>query len=633
MRYSLAAACAALLALAAAAPASAGTACVEGGTALYVAADVAGCGGAGADPTEDNNLTVQVRPDGTVVFTDSAPITAGTGCAPDGDAVECTGASAYRFALGDSDDTATILAAFPTTAFGNASDLGPGADLLTGGPGADAVNGGAGDDELNAGGGDDVLRGGDGADVLRGGEGADTLSGDGDNDTIDGGTSADALDGGSGSDTVDGGDDSDTVDGGDGNDTVKGGGGDDFLESSRLACTAGNGADALDGGPGNDLACGGGGGDSINGGSGIDTASYRGRSGPVTISVDGAANDGAAGEGDLVANDVESLLGGSAGDTVEGAAGTQLIDGGPGPDILRGHGGDDVIADTGSDGAGDIIEAGDGDDLLAAGDGPDVYGGGNGTDLVADYVGRVGGVDVSIDDVANDGEAGEGDNVRTDVEDVAGGAGNDALTGSVADNELSGGPGNDVIDGGSGNDGLTGGTGSDTLTGGPGSDYADGGGGNDTIRVRDGLPDRSICGGGTDTAEVDTRDDAFGDCETIDVSRPALAVIRSAVVSRTGVVITVIACPSSERVCAGGVTVKSVRRIAGRVRTLGVKNYRVLGGRQVIVRATIPKSQRRILKRARRVKVRVIATNYNSATGERSTAARTLTVRTSGLRV
>ena len=630
MRYLLTAAVIAVALAAAAAPASAGTVCVDLGTAIFVEGNSGDC--ASSAPAEDNDLTVSVDPSGAIVFTDSNPIVDdGSGCVPAGNTATCP-ASSFRFALGSLNDTATIAAAVPGNPFGLPSDLGAGADKLNGGPAADTVTGGAGGDEMNGGGGDDALSGGDGGDVIRGGDGNDALSGDADNDTIEGGAGADALDGGGHSDTVDGGDDSDTLDGGTGNDAVKGGNGEDFLESSRFGCTSGVGADALDGGPGGDVLCGGADGDSINGGSGVDWASYRGRPGAVTMSLDGAANDGAPGEGDLIANDVEGLLGGSGGDTLEGAEGTQLLDGGPGPDIVRGHGGDDVLGDTGADGGGDALEGGDGDDVLSGGDGPDIYAGGNGVDTVTDYAARVGDVTATIDDVANDGEAGEGDDVRTDVEDLHGGSGNDTLTGSGGDNELTGGSGSDTIDGGGGNDGIHGGAGADTLTGGGGSDLAEGDGGNDTIRVRDGLPDRPSCGGGTDRAEVDTRDDAFADCETLDVSRPAPAVIRSTVVSRAGFVITAVACPSTERACAGGVTVKSVRRIAGRVRTLGIKSYRVLGGREAIVRATIPKSERRVLKRARRVKVRTIVTNYNSATGERSTAARTFTVRTSGLR-
>ena len=631
MRYALAAALT-LAVLAVTVPAaSAGTACTVFGTAVYVE----GNGGADCTATgaaEVNNLRVELQPGGGIVFVDSAPVVAGNGCTVAGNTATCAAAGSFRFALGDLNDSATINAPVPSSPFGSPSDLGDGADALTGGPASDAVVGGAGNDQMHGGGGDDALRGGEGSDSIAGGDGADTLGGDGGSDSLEGGSAADSLDGGADSDAVDGGEDSDTLEGGSGNDLVRGAGGDDFLESSRFACSAGLGDDALEGGGGNDVMCGGAGGDSLTGGPGVDAASYRGRSRGVALSLDGVANDGDAGEGDLIANDVESLIGGDGGDTLDGTAGSQLLDGGPAGDTLRGGDGDDFLGDSGADGGGDALEGGGGDDLLAGGDGPDTYAGGAGVDAVTDYASRVTDVTATIDDVADDGGAGEGDNVGSDIEDLHGGAGNDNLTGSGGDNELIGGSGNDSLDGGGGNDGLHGGTGGDVITGGGGVDHADGGGGNDTIRVRDGLPDRPLCGGGTDRAEVDTRDDALGDCETIDVSRPAQVSIRRSVVSRAGLVITALACPSSERACAGGVTVKSVRRIAGRVRTLGVKSYRVLGGREAIVTATIPRSQRAVLRRARRVKVRVIVTNYNSATGERATAARTFTVRTSGLR-
>ena len=56
------------------------------------------------------------------------------------------------------------------------------------------------------------------------------------------------------------------------------------------------------------------------------------------------------------------------------------------------------------------------------------------------YVGRTTSVAVTLDGVFNDGEPGEGDNVATDVEDAVGGAGDDTMTGSTADNDLLGGP-------------------------------------------------------------------------------------------------------------------------------------------------------------------------------------------------
>ena len=54
---------------------------------------------------------------------------------------------------------------------------------------------------------------------------------------------------------------------------------------------------------------------------------------------------------------------------------------------------------------------------------------------------------VTLDGRTNDGEAGEGDYVATDVDDVAPGSGPDALVGSDLANELYGEDGNDAVDG------------------------------------------------------------------------------------------------------------------------------------------------------------------------------------------
>ena len=71
-------------------------------------------------------------------------------------------------------------------------------------------------------------------------------------------------------------------------------------------------------------------------------------------------------------------------------------------------------------------------------------------------------MNVSLDGIANDGAAGEGDNVATTVEQVLGGSGGDTLTGNGAANTLDGRGGGDTIRGGAGNDTLIGGTGADS---------------------------------------------------------------------------------------------------------------------------------------------------------------------------
>jgi hypothetical protein len=168
--------------------------------------------------------------------------------------------------------------------------------------------------------------------------------------------------------------------------------------------------------------------------------------------------------------------------------------------VLTGTDGNEVINGTAASeaiygGAGDdTILAGGGDDDLDGGPGADLLSGGEGDDSVA-YGGSAS-VDVSLDLVANDGAAGERDNVGVDVEDVFAGDGDDKLVGSAGANTL---------DGGAGNDRITGGAGADTLFGGEGDDFID---------ARDGQRDRVECGPGNDTAKVDRIDDVSTDCET-----------------------------------------------------------------------------------------------------------------------
>jgi Ca2+-binding RTX toxin-like protein len=99
-----------------------------------------------------------------------------------------------------------------------------------------------------------------------------------------------------------------------------------------------------------------------------------------------------------------------------------------------------------------------------------------------------------MDGKANDGEAGEGDNVANDVEAVYGGQGNDTLTGGSRA---------DTIDGEGGNDTITGGGSADFLYGGPG---------NDTINARDGKADTIDCGPGSDRVIAD-KSDSVTNCE------------------------------------------------------------------------------------------------------------------------
>jgi Ca2+-binding RTX toxin-like protein len=123
-----------------------------------------------------------------------------------------------------------------------------------------------------------------------------------------------------------------------------------------------------------------------------------------------------------------------------------------------------------------------------------IISGGTGADLV-DYRKSTADLSITLDDVQNDGDGvGEQDNVRSDVESVLSGSGNDRLVGSALANHL---------DGFAGNDDLTGGHGEDKLLG-----HA----GNDVFRSQDGEFDRLFCGLGFDRAFRD-RFDFINNCE------------------------------------------------------------------------------------------------------------------------
>jgi hypothetical protein len=178
------------------------------------------------------------------------------------------------------------------------------------------------------------------------------------------------FDGGAGHDTL-------TVSGchaseirlGDGNDDARVGSGSVDAGSGHDRLEGGDGVAALAGGAGRDLLAPGAGKEHLAGGTGNDTVSYEDRAAPVNASLDGVANDGAPGEQDLIAGDVEDLIGGTAGDVLLGDAGTNDIDGGDGGDVIdAGSGNDGIDAGAGNDrvsardGAIDRVECGDGED-------------------------------------------------------------------------------------------------------------------------------------------------------------------------------------------------------------------------------------------------------------------------------
>jgi len=147
-------------------------------------------------------------------------------------------------------------------------------------------------------------------------------------------------------------------------------------------------------------------------------------------------------------------------DTLSGGAGHDEIRGGDGSDYILGSGGADEL------------DGGVGADTFPspAVDGADKIDGGPDSDVV-DYSGRPAGVSVSLDDIADDGGHTdppvvllEHDDVRSTVERVRGGSGNDTIVGSSVGNHLYGGGGSDLLAGGLGADWFEGGPGDDTVS-------------------------------------------------------------------------------------------------------------------------------------------------------------------------
>jgi Ca2+-binding RTX toxin-like protein len=191
---------------------------------------------------------------------------------------------------------------------------------------------------------------------------------------------------------------------------------------------------------------------------------------------------GGAGSDDLDGTpNADSMSGDGDGDRIVGFAGNDALDGGPGSDSFDDGPGNDTIA------------GGPNDDSLTAGSGRDSYSGGDGSDSV-EYRDRTAPVTITLDGVADDGEAGEGDNVGADVEEAAGGSGADRIVGNPSGNRLHGGAGND------------------TLIGGSAEDRVEGEEGDDIIDTRDGVYDSVDCGPGTDTVYADLDDGTTG-CE------------------------------------------------------------------------------------------------------------------------
>ena len=428
-------------------------------------------------------------------------------------------------------------------------------------------------ENANGGHGNDTIVGNDAANQLRGNDGNDTISGGVGNDMIDGGAGTDTENGQAGDDTFVGGTDTgnDSFNGGDGLDTVtyaaaKAGvmvnllagtasgidGGDtvaigtdtlagvEAIVGSGFAdqITGSDGADRLDGGAGtdklnggagNDVLIGGKGDDALNGGNGIDTASYVGAAGAVTVSLALAGAQDTVGAGHDTLSKIESLIGSSFADTLTGNAGNNRLDGGLGDDTLTGGAGNDTyvvdandvvveavgggidteistasntvlaanvenltlasrgVTATGNalanriigNASANVIDGGIGADIMTGGAGNDSYVIDNVGDRIVELAG--GGHDSAVSSVSFTLAAGLDDLTLTGTGDlnatgnadnnvIIGNYGANLLRGGLGDDQLWGKLGADTLRGEAGNDRIVGGAGRDIMTGGTGSD-------------------------------------------------------------------------------------------------------------------------------------------------------------------
>lgn len=586
-----------------------GTASVVGSTLSFSAAT-----------GETNRVSVSTDGNQFYVTDNGTPLSAGPGCtANDANSATCTGVvTQVQISLGDGNDRAD-LSGVPLCAPNN-----PGCDepeaTIRGGDGDDVLTGGGGDDLMEGEGGSDSLLMSPNDDRMFGGTGIDvadySAAGEPVVVTLNNSTADDGRNGIEFDDTR--------------TEVVIGGSADDRL-------TGGSEGNGLQGGRGDDTLDGGAGPDDLTGGEGFDTADYSARSSGVAADLEGDADDGESGEADLVRADVESLRGGAGNDALTGAAGADTIYGGYGRDSIEGGPGDDLLfgeedndALRGGDGE-DSLQAGRGEDYLEGGGGPDLLTGGEGTDTV-DYSGRTRSLLVDFYSAGLDGEPGENDIVRPDIEVVEGGPAADKFTaqlfpvtlnGNGGDDTLQGGAGDDLVNGGAGKDTAAGGGGFDTVTGGAGQDAMSGGNGDDTLLARDGAKDTIACGAGADMVQADGIDVIESDCDKIDRKvGPSLTLPSGRLKLRKGMVRVRVGCPRrTVGNCTGTITIqgRKPRRRYGR------KAFTVAAGKARSVPVRISSAGQKRIAAEGNVACTLVVTARDGA-GNRSAKRRSITL-------
>ena len=307
---------------------------------------------------------------------------------------------------------------------------------------------------------------------------------------------------------------------------------------------------SVDGGAGDDQIHTGGVFSLLSGGAGADLLDATGSMGAgvtyedhtdgVTVRLNGVADDGSPGEGDNVLGPVTAITGGDGNDRLEAGARSSALTGRGGNDVLIGSPEADTIVGEAGD---DALSGGGNNDNLRGDAGADDLSGGDGQDE-ASYAGATAPLQLSIGDGANDGAAGEGDDIHDDIEALAGGSGNDVLIGNAGANRLIAFGGQDVLRGGAGPDELLGWDDGDELDPGPGPDrvYA---GARDRPLLVDGEADRLDCRRRAPAIEADPVD-------VLNACAPAPVVRRGSRIRRGRPVTLALRCPGESAVpCRG----------------------------------------------------------------------------------
>ncbi len=560
-RIAGACALAVMLALAVASPAGAATVSSSGGVITFQAA---------AGEANSANVDRSFSGSEFILRDSNATVTAGPGCYVGSEYVPgdiyCPGsASRIRFNLGDGNDTILVYSSVgvSVTTEINAGEGGfqsirsesPGPTVITGGAGTERIATFGGDDNIDAGAGDDYIDSGAGHDAVNAGPGTDEVRAGPGADEVQGGSGADLLYGDAGMDVVNGGADDDRLYGEQDADVLNGDDGNDWLHDDGSFEQGFASGDILNGGPGRDLA------------------DYGSRGGtlPVTITLDGAANDGSAQESDNVgpAGDIEIVEGSGNDDVLIGSDRGEELRGGFGNDKLDGLGGDDVL-----DGFG-------GNDQLAGGDGNDTLEG-------------------SAD---SDGLLGEG--------------GDDRLTGGTGNDSLGGGPGADVLDGGLDSDTMLARDGIvDQIRCSLGSDAVEADS-NDTFL------DRSGCEKITGAASAPSTGGLAALGVSVDPTHRLSTVLRVGLAFR-------VQPPGAGRMTFELLLTRTVARrlgLAAAAKPVVIgRMTRATSGRSTLVKLKLTKKARKRLRRARRVTVTLRMT-FTSTTGARKSASRKLTLR------